>query len=341
METGSSWGADASGIVAAYLFTPNQAAVPIDATDAQTILASQSMAAPEVDGRFVWLHVNLACGPALRWLQRHADLPEAFYLALQDNVRSTRVERDEDSLIAVVNDVLYEFAFDASDISTLWISLSSQLVVTARYAPLRSVDQMHARIKSGEQLRSTVDLLEHLLRAQADVLLGIVRDVTRRVDDIEDDLLAGKPRSKRVRLGSLRRMLVRLQRLLAPEPASMFRLLQHPPHWMNEHDVQELRQASEEFSVVLSDMASLQERIKLLQEEVAAAVNESNNKSLFVLTVLTVLALPINLTSGLFGMNVGGVPFNQDAHGFWVVVTLVGLVTGLATWAVLRGHKED
>jgi zinc transporter len=58
-----------------------------------------------------------------------------------------------------------------------------------------------------------------------------------------------------------------------------------PPAWIVEHDVEELRQADEEFSVVLRDMAALQERIKLLQEEIAAQVNEDNNRSLFVLTV--------------------------------------------------------
>ena len=36
----------------------------------------------------------------------------------------------------------------------------------------------------------------------------------------------------------------RLQRLLAPEPAALFRLLQRPPAWMAEDDAQELRDAS-------------------------------------------------------------------------------------------------
>ena len=56
-------------------------------------------------------------------------------------------------------------------------------------------------------------------------------------------------------------------------------------------------------------MASLQERIKLLQEEIAAHVGEQNSRSLFVLTIVTVLALPINITTGLMGMNVGGIPW--------------------------------
>ncbi|REM67145.1 magnesium transporter CorA, partial [Mycobacterium tuberculosis] len=93
--------------------------------------------------------------------------------------------------------------------------------------------------------------------------------VTSRIDRIEDELLAGRLDHKRARLGVLRRLLVRLQRLLAPEPAALFRLLQGPPTWMSEPDAQALRGSTEEFSVVLRDMQALQERIKLLQEEIA------------------------------------------------------------------------
>ena len=109
---------------------------------------------------------------------------------------------------------------------------------------------------------------------------------------------------------------------------------------MTELDVQELRQSSEEFSVVLRDMTTLQERIKLLQEEIAAQVNEDNNRSLFVLTIVTVLALPINIITGLLGMNVGGVPLAQHERGFWVVVMIVLTVTAIAGWFAFRKQRE-
>jgi zinc transporter len=101
-------------------------------------------------------------------------------------------------------------------------------------------------------------------------------------------------------------------------------------------DRQRLQQASEEFSVVLRDIAALQERIKLLQDESAARVAEQNNRSLFILTMVTVLALPINLVSGLLGMNVGGVPFNQHPMGFWMVVGLIALITLVIVWFAVR-----
>jgi zinc transporter len=153
--------------------------------------------------------------------------------------------------------------------------------------------------------------------------------------------LAGRLTERRADLGALRRVLVRLQRLLAPEPAALFRLLQRPPTWMSETDLQELRQSTEEFSVVLNDMSSLQERIKLLQEEIAAQVNEENNRSLYVLTVVTVLALPINIIAGLLGMNVGGVPLAQDTHGFWIVVAIVVTFTLAVVGLLVHRQKRD
>ena len=243
-------------------------------------------------------------------------------------------------MIAVINDVQFDFSFESSDIATLWISVDQRLVVTARQSPLRSVDRLRTAIKRGETMRSTVELLERLMRAQADVLVDVVRGVTRRIDQIEDELLSGKLNSKRTRLGVLRRLLVRLQRLLAPEPAALFRLLQHPPGWMAERDVDDLRQSTEEFSVALRDMAALQERIKLVQEEIAAAVNEGTSRSLFVLTVVTVLALPINILAGLFGMIVGGIPLADNPHGFWILVSLVIGFTAVAGWLALRGRRE-
>ncbi|KQP44208.1 transporter [Pseudorhodoferax sp. Leaf274] len=329
------YGADAHGLVCGYRFDADTAAQPLGSDEAAQWLADAAQGSG-----FAWLHFNLAHAGAERWLRRHAGLSDAFFEALQGGLHSTRIERDEDALVAVINDVQFDFAFESSDIATLWIAVDKRLVVTARQSALRSVDQLRLAIRRGDPMRSSVELLERLLRAQADVLVDVVRGVTRRIDEIEDALLADRLQHKRTRLGVLRRLLVRLQRLLAPEPAALFRLLQHPPAWMVERDVDELRQATEEFSVALRDMTALQERTKLLQEEIAAAVNERTSRSLFVLTVVTVLALPINILAGLFGMNVGGVPLAENPHGFWILVAVVIAFTAVAGWLAFRGRND-
>lgn len=331
-----SYGSDPSGLVCGYLFGADGRGRPIESAAAAQWIARRDAGA----GEFIWLHFNLTNTASEKWLKENSALAEEFYESLHEGQRSTRIELADNTLVAVINDVLHDFTFDSSDISTLWLSVERRVVISARRKPLKAVDRLRHAVKNGEPFRSSVEMLIHLLRDQADVLVKVVRDATNQVDAIEDNLLAGRLDHKRADLGALRRVLVRLQRLLAPEPAALFRLLQRPPSWVAELDSQELRQSTEEFSVVLSDMAALRERIKLLQEEIAARVNEGNNRSLFVLTIVTVLALPINIMAGLFGMNVGGIPLAQDPRGFWIVVGIVASFTGVAAWLAFRKPRD-
>ena len=329
------YGADQQGLICGFAFGRDGIGKPVDADQAVQGLATRAAG----DG-FVWLHFNLAQVSTEKWLRQHLQLSEVFYETLREASRSTRVELDDGTLVAVLNDVHYDFSFEPSDISTLWISVSQSLIVTARLQPLRSVDRLRDAVRRGTPITSSVALLVHLMHDQGDVLANIVRQVTARIDTIEDKLLAGRLESKRADLGVSRRLLVRLQRLLAPEPAALFRLLKKPPTWIHEADIEDLHQSSEEFNVALSDMAALQERIKLLQEEIAGRVAEANNRSLFVLTIVTVLALPINIIAGLLGMNVGGIPLADHPDGFWIVVAIIVSFTAIAAWIVFRKDRD-
>ena len=161
------------------------------------------------------------------------------------------------------------------------------------------------------------------------------------MDTIEERLLSHHVKKNRASLGRLRRMLMRFQRLLAPEPTALFRLLNRPPAWIAPAVVQNLRQFAEEFSVVLNDLIALTERIRLLQEEITSRQMEQSNRTLDVLTVITVLALPINIVAGFFGMNVGGIPLAGNHHGFILLVVIVGVCTLLAGWYAFRRSDEN
>ena len=74
----------------------------------------------------------------------------------------------------------------------------------------------------------------------------------------------------------------------------------------------------------------------------AAQVGEQTNRSVFtltvvtVVTVVTVLALPINITAGLLGMHVGGIPLAENAHGFSIIAIMVLAFTVVAGWLAFR-----
>jgi len=325
---------DQYGLIWGYHFVPNQPPRSITSEEAVEFLTAPG---PGVSDEFLWLHFSISHSDSEPWLRRYLNLPDTFYECLRSDIDSTHLVQDGDSLVAHIHDVLLDFTFNASAVTTTSLCIKPRVLVSARRRPFRSVNQLREAVQAGQVFRSPIELLSHLLRDQASVLFEIVRRSTKRMDPMEDRLLAKRISVSRSELGSLRRMLVRLQRVLAPEPAAFFRLLNRPPDWMTEAELQNLQQAAEKFSTAISETEALVERVKQLQEELAALVDAQTNRTLFVLTLVTVLALPINLVAGLFGMNVGGIPLAQHPYGFFLVVSPLLLLTAfLAYWGLAK-----
>ncbi|RVU74259.1 transporter [Pantoea dispersa] len=321
---------EVAGLIHGYLFNPDAPPQRLNAREAAQ-LARHTLP----DGCFLWLHINLNHARAERWVQDHFSVDDDFFDEIHSASPRTRLAQQNDALLAVLNDVTFSKEERNTQNATLWIWCRPQVMVSARYRPVGMIERMHQQID--RLCFSAPDaMLLWLLGEQEAQLEQVVRRSSQAVDAIEERLLSAAIKANRSELGHLRRMLLRVQRLLAPEPAALFRLLNRPPNWLNREPLSELRIFTEEFSVALNDLASLMERIRLLQEEIAARLMEQSNRTLFLLTSITVLALPINIVAGFFGMNVGGIPMANNPHGFLLLVLVVLVFTLVAGWLALR-----
>jgi len=318
-----------SVLVYAYLFSDTGQGIEIDCESASNWLMSKE----DKFGAFLWLHFDNPHGISTQWLTL-LDLPTAFSEALHKERRSSRMAHSQLNLFATVNEVTYDFERRTQpEVATIWLNVKQHSLLSAWDQPLKSVKLLRQKISEGQPFHSPLALLNWLLRRQSEDMFGVLRGVAKIANEIENSLRTNKlPKHKD--LGGIRGDLVGLQRLLAPEPASLFRLITRPPKWIDNEDIQSLHLSTENFSVALRDMAVLQERIKILEDNIAARVAERTNRSVFVLTSVTVVSLPITVLAALFGMNIGGIPFSQDVHGFWWVVWISVFATLSAGWLI-------
>jgi zinc transporter len=97
------YGSDKHGLVWGYLFEPGQPSKQIDTHSIMEWLTSP-IRMPE--NSFLWIHFSLSNSAAEPWLHNHLELPDAFYESLHESVGSTRLEQDDEALIAIIHDVM-------------------------------------------------------------------------------------------------------------------------------------------------------------------------------------------------------------------------------------------
>jgi len=181
-------------------------------------------------------------------------------------------------------------------------------------------------------------LFERFVVCLAQNFADVIADLADEADDAEDQILTARYQDRGTKLGRMRRLLARLRRHLNANRAVLGTIGARLPDSHPPEERQRLRQASERLDTVAQDLELVQERARLLQEEIAGRVGEATNRNLFVLSIVTTSLLPITVITGAFGMNVGGIPWGDHAGGFWWVIGVL-LLAVVVTLLVLRWRR--
>lgn len=285
----------------------------------------------------MWLHFNLIDTRAQNWIAKCDRIPQAARDVLLANDSRIRLEVTENSFIGVLGDLYHEFDADPESLGVLRIYADAGWVITGRRHPLKTLDHLRRELMSGVQIETPICLVFYLLQKLADTFGTVISNLSDVIDDIEDRIMRGRFQ-KGGQLGQVRRLLVRLRRHLNAERYALSHISGQLPIWCSEADILLFQRAFEKLSSVVQDLELSQERARLLQEEVASQLGEATNRNLYILSIVTAVFLPITLITSIFGMNVGGLPWTQDAFGFWWV-TLSMLITLAIVLVVLQRRR--
>lgn len=284
----------------------------------------------------LWLHLNLTDSRARAWLTQRDDLPEEARDVLLGSDARVHVEVLPGGLLAVLGDLYHDFDLDPERLGTLRLYVDAKWLISGRTHPLRAVDLLRREVaRYGEPL-SPVVLLQLLIERLADAVAKVAGELGEQVDNAEDRILEGKVAGQGKPLGNLRRLVAKLRRLVGANRAALSTLPAVLPGLYDAQSGGGLSSAIDRLDAVGQDLELVQERARLLQEEIASNMNEATNRNLVVLSIATTTMLPITLITGIFGMNVRGLPFAEHPHGFSVVMLGIGAAVVLALWQLRR-----
>jgi zinc transporter len=282
----------------------------------------------------LWLHFNLLDNRARRYLE-HAPIHEdGRALLLGDDTR-IQVQVFDGGFAVILGDLYYDFDADPESFGLLWVYVDERRIVTCRRHRVRSLDRLRNQLETGHAGATPFELFICLTAEIEAGFADVSSELAESVETAEDRVLAGRFRAQASELGRIRRVLARLRRHKNADRATLATLSRRLGEALDDAQRLELREIVERLDATGQDMDLVVERARLLQEEIASRLGEATNRSLYLLSIVTTALFPVTLVTGVFGMNVGGLPFTESSRGFWWV--MFGMtVTVVATLILLR-----
>jgi len=226
--------------------------------------------------------------------------------------------------------VLLEFpavlAAEANDPAYLTLVLRAGVLLTLRSAPMPALDDLVQELM-GDKAAASEDLaqlmyliLDHLadlsVRAEIDVRDQVLRTARTLTED--------PARVDAAELTRLRWQVDRLASLIESQLYSVVGLkASDNPALKQPHRNAYLQDLVSELELAQRGTYRLDSRVNDLYSYYQMTQSDQVDRRLRILTIVSVIALPLGLIAGLLGMNVGGLPATETPWGFGIVMLLM------------------
>ncbi|MDX8490492.1 CorA family divalent cation transporter [Mesorhizobium sp. VK22B] len=217
--------------------------------------------------------------------------------------------------------------------------MTDRLLVTGRRHSLAAVEEVHNTLSEGFAPATAFELFSAIVLTFCKSASERLAAATKQLDDVEDHLVTERLADERRRIKDVRRLTVSLHRPISAQ-AALFQD-ENRAGWelsAGAHEI--LGSLSARLKRLDREVVMVNDRARLLQEEVAAELADESNRSLKALAVMSALLLPGTLIVGIFGMNTAELPLTHTHGGFLLALLLVVAATGLFYWLLLRAGAD-
>jgi magnesium transporter len=292
----------------------------------------------------------------LTWV--HLDTPtpeEAMALATRfgwhpldvEDVLSKRqrpkVDEYADYRFVVLHFPVYDKTIQRLNAGELDVFLGPDYLVTLPTVELLPVTRLFQRCKDDPELRESLFskgsgyLLYHVLDDLFDYCFPILDKIGYKLDTVEDDIDEGRFEEIVRDISRVKQEIISYRKIIKPQRPTLRLLERHVERFLPE-DLElyfdDLVDASERIWDVLDNYKEVVEALEATNE---AALSHRQNDVLRVLTVFSVLLLPLTLLASIFGMNVDFPGFGT-AGAFWLIIAAMAVIFG-AVLAFFRWRR--
>ena len=283
-----------------------------------------------------WLHLNYTQQRSAEWLQSTHLIPDAVRDGLAGDSMRPRVSRLGDGFMITLRSVNLNSDSRPDQLVAVRVFINDKLIVSTRRRKVSAIDDVLIELQNGNGPVDCGGWLVDLCDTLTDHASEFIDELHEKIIALEDALMDQQvpPRGE---LALLRKQLIVMRRYMTPQRDVYARLASEKLGWMDDDERRRMQEIADRLGRGLEDLDSGISRTGVLSDEIASVMAESMNRRTYTMSLMAMLFLPTTFLTGLFGVNLGGIPGGEWHLGFGVFcLSLVVIVVAVAMWLKKR-----
>lgn len=284
----------------------------------------------------LWIHLDYSAYKTKEWLFNEAEIDLAVAETLLSSESRPRFSPLDKGTLMAWRGVNHNPNSDPEDMVALRLWIDDNRIITTLRREIQSIEEIEEAFDRNrgpfDIARLVVDLADKMIWKIGE----LVNEFEEQMSELEGLVIEEGTPKLRSQLSNLRRQVISLRRYMTPQKEALQRFSMEKLAWMNQDERTELREISDRITRELEDLEALRERAVVAQEELQNRLSEQLNNRMYVLSIITAIFLPLGFLTGMFGINIGGMPGveNPDAFRYfaWLIVILIAIQVVIFKW---------
>lgn len=282
-----------------------------------------------------WLHLNYTNQESAAWLATTPLLPNNVRDALAGDSLRPRVSRLGEGTLITLRCINGSTDERPDQLVAMRLYMDERLIVSTRQRKVLALDDIVYDLQEGTGPTDVGGWLVDVCDALTDHASEFIEVLHDKIIDLEDNLLDQQipPRGF---LALLRKQLIVMRRYMAPQRDVYARLASERFPWMNDDQRRRMQDISDRLGRGLDEIDACIARTGVMTDEITQVMQESLSRRSYTMSLMAMVFLPSTFLTGLFGVNLGGIPGGGWHLGFAIFCLMLVVLIGGVTWWLHR-----
>ena len=284
----------------------------------------------------LWMHLEYSNPVVREWLLNESGLDEISAEALLAEETRPRSMLSGHGLLLTLRGINPNPESEYEDMVSVRLWSDGNRIVSTRRRRLKTANDLRQAIEDGLGPGNAGEFVESLTDRMVEGMVDVIEDLSDEVDDLEEQVLTKQSYELRPKIAQLRRHAIGLRRFLAPQREAVSRLFNEKLDWLSEMDRMRLRENADRMTRFVEDLDLVRERAVVVQEELVSRLSEKMDRTMYVLSIVAAIFLPLGFLTGLLGINVGGIPGADYKGSFLIFSVILICIVAFQVWFFRR-----